>query len=578
MKKRILSVLVLVMLATLITMQLPVTFANDTTEYASEWRISDSMSPDENYTYNYGAKIWVSVSENTHALAQRDLNVSCVFHGLNILGERDTKTYTTNLSTNDNGLIKINVKKINQIYTIDCSILDIASNKETDFHMFDFSSGEYKTGVYNLEISDQVDNLNDSGVWIFLVHTDTPSTVTNTIQNRTLMVENMAVDGSYSLVQNLDVDSLNAAYIRLEKNQDFTVSDLQSGVGLFLSPLNNIEVLKFAVPEEEDSTISISENLDSANLNLDNSNLNPDLKITYKLDIPCAIDRTEIIVPNPSNPEYTGEYKARCNSNAFFDELNGIYHFKRNEGYYFNLELTNDLSEKTIDPAVIDSVVLEFYKDNGEVACFSRKMDSVYNEQNKYISKISYTQPNESKDFAYENMSGFINSCGLDTKIDLKTKIYLVSGEVIVGQNTGLIKKITVDSDNSTQIAQANRNKEQNRVQEMDSKPKEVLEERSIPTFKTNQIQKQVGSENQKDSDLFLEIDNSVKKIRSIEKVFQENKIDSKKVVGEIILDTNSSNPEYVFEVKEKRKLFGFIPIGSKIVQKRLSATLNIKE
>lgn len=313
--------------------------------------------------------------------------------------------------------------------------------------------------------------------------------------------------------------------------------------------------------------------------------------VKYKLDIPCAIDRTQIIVPNPGNSKDPNEqYKARCNSNAFFDEVTGVYHFKRNEGYYFNLMFTNNLSEKPIDPTVIDSIVLEFYKNNEDVACFYRKMDSVYNEQNKYVSKISYTQPNESEEFAINNMSGFIRACGVDTEIDLKTKIYLVSGEVIDIENDGLIKKIIIDSDNSNQIAQANRNKEQ--VRDLEQKRESPTNQKPIPSSEKPMI-RQAISENkpesqlitrtaqiqkENNSEIFLNIENSVKKMIPIEKIFQENRIDSKKVIGDIVLDTNSSNPEYVFEIREKRKLFGFIPIGEKIVEKRISATLEIKE
>lgn len=297
--------------------------------------------------------------------------------------------------------------------------------------------------------------------------------------------------------------------------------------------------------------------------------------ITYKLDIPCAIDRTQIVIPNPADQNYIGQYKARCNSNAFFDEVTGIYHFKKNEGYYINLEFTNDLENKVINLSEIDSVVLEYYNGNTGNVCFYRKMESMYNAENKYVSKISYVQPNESKEFANNNMTGLINSCGLNTRIGIRARVQLVSGEMIATQNNGLIKTIMIDSDNSNQTAQENRNKEQIRSKE------EITNKKSIASIEKVMV-KQADSDNKQDSksqsDLFLEIDNSVKKIKSIDKIFQENNIDSKKVVGEIVLDTNSNNPEYVFEVKEKRKLFGFIPIGSKIVQKKISATVDIKE
>jgi len=316
-------------------------------------------------------------------------------------------------------------------------------------------------------------------------------------------------------------------------------------------------------------------------------------KITYKLDIPCAIDRTQIIIPNPTDPNFDGQYKARCNSNAFFDELTGVYHFKRNEGYYLNLEITNDTIQKEIDLSQIESVDLEFYKNNDEVACFSRKMDSVYNEQNKYVSKITYVQPNESREFAQENMDGFVASCGINTPIYFKVIINLDNGERLIAQNTGLIKQIIIDSDNSNQIAQANRNKEQNKDLEQkreltsNQKPVSDLEEpMTIQAISQNKPESQLVTKTaqirkENNSEMVLNVGNSEKKIMPIEKILQEKKINSKKIVGEIVLDANSSNPEYVFEVKERKKIFGFIPnpfAKEKIVQKRISATLEINE
>ena len=59
--------------------------------------------------------------------------------------------------------------------------------------------------------------------------------------------------------------------------------------------------------------------------------------ITYQLNIPCAIDRTKIILPAKIQLNSDGQYKAICNSSAYFNEETEVYHLKKNEGYYLDI-------------------------------------------------------------------------------------------------------------------------------------------------------------------------------------------------------------------------------------------------
>lgn len=284
-----------------------------------------------------------------------------------------------------------------------------------------------------------------------------------------------------------------------------------------------------------------------------------DSKYAYKLEIPCAIDRTKIILPTKIDPNYAGQYKTICNSSAYFNQETGVYHFKKNEGYYLNLEIINQDLENPI-------VNLQFYKENETSPCFVRTMEKSYNEKNKYIGKIGYVHSNDSKDFGLENMAGFIESCGHDKPIDIKTIITTIeNGEQFTAENIGTIKYIVVDSDNTNIVAENARDKEEKT---------EISEDRNV-----EKPRKEIRSIEVINKDVvFLNKENSVQKVVPVLQMLEENKIDSKKVVGDINLETTSEDPVYVFEVKEQKKFLGIIPFGEKIIEKRISAVKEIKE
>lgn len=293
---------------------------------------------------------------------------------------------------------------------------------------------------------------------------------------------------------------------------------------------------------------------------------------TYKLDIPCAIDRTQIVIPNRFDENYTGHYKAKCNSSAYFNSETNTYHLKKNEGYYLDLKLIPEEINKTVNVSKIEIIVLDFYKEGQENPCFTRKLTKSATDS-LFHGKIGYVKENDSEEYAQENMTGFINSCGINKNITFKATIKLNNGTELSGNNFGRIQSLIIDSDNSNIVAENARSKAQvrNQISEkslaekpLAEKPKEQLTTRSEIKIK--------------DSELFLTTENTTQKMIQINEIFKENKINSEKVVGDIILETEFGKAEYVFEVKEKRKLFGFIPIGEKIVERRISAIREIKE
>lgn len=305
-----------------------------------------------------------------------------------------------------------------------------------------------------------------------------------------------------------------------------------------------------------------------------NGSYNPN-EITYQLNIPCAIDRTKIIVPT-NNIDYYGPYKSFCNSNAYFNEETESYHLKKNEGYYLDLEILPEASKK-INLSEIETITIDFYNQNNEKACFTRKLTKNPTEKNIFIGKISYVKGNDSEEFALENMVGFINSCGMDNPIRFEITVDYTN-EKYTSKNAGKIKYLIIDSDNSNIVAEKARVQKQVQAKNMQPSLETKNTQQKRETEKTQnhaQISRQLTVQN---NELYITKENKMKKIMPIRQMLQENKINITKVVGDINLETISEVPTYVFEVREKRKLFGFIPIGQKITQKRISAIKEIKE
>ena len=78
-------------------------------------------------------------------------------------------------------------------------------------------------------------------------------------------------------------------------------------------------------------------------------------------------------------------------------------------------------------------------------------------------------------------------------------------------------------------------------------------------------------------SSMYINQNNQTKKIKNIETVLSEGQINSEDVYGDVQLVNIDDVPKYVFTVKEQNKLFGFIPFGTKKVEKIVNATENLK-
>lgn len=300
--------------------------------------------------------------------------------------------------------------------------------------------------------------------------------------------------------------------------------------------------------------------------------------LAYELQIPCAIDRTQIVMPTRFDQDYSGPYKERCNSSAYFNPETNTYHLKKNEGYYLDLKILNEEVSKTVNLSEIEVVVLEIFTEGQEQSCFTRKLTKSSSDS-LFHGKIGYVKDNDSEEFAQENMTGFINSCGIGKLLKFKTTIKLNNGTELPGNNLGRIQYLIVDSDNSNIVAENARARNQNQIQANPNAEKPIINKEEPVTSEKPKEELRTRSQMEiKNSEMFIKTNNSTKKIVPLTQILQENKIDSEKIIGEVILQTESENPEYVFEVKEKRKFLGFIPFGEKIIEKRISATREIKE
>lgn len=292
-------------------------------------------------------------------------------------------------------------------------------------------------------------------------------------------------------------------------------------------------------------------------------------KYTYKLEIPCAIDRTKIILPARIDSDYDGPYKTMCNSSAYLNSETGVYHLKKNEGYYLNLYVTNDTIEKP-DLSQINSIILQFYNETEEKVCFTKQMTVDYKDNTVYHGKIGYVQPIDLEEYAVENMTGFIEACGgLNSQIYFKPVFVLKDDKEIITENIGIIKSLVVDLDNSNTITETAREKEISSNGIITSKKTVDAE---VVTEKPLKTEKHIENE------LYISTEKSIKKIIPVSQMLQKNKIDTKNVIGDINLETVSEIPIYVFEVKEKKLFLGFIPVGEKITEKRISAIKEINE
>lgn len=312
--------------------------------------------------------------------------------------------------------------------------------------------------------------------------------------------------------------------------------------------------------------------------NFVNSKLNIQEAIDYKLDIPCAIDKTQIILPVDFDPNYAGEYKVKCNSFAYFDEKTNSYHLKLEEGYYLDLTLVTGGLSKVTALSDIEDITLMFYTRNNDTPCYKKELSKSITEENKYQGKLSKIK--ESTPGYIEDMKNLSESCGVNTNINFNADIKLRNGKEIKGNNIGDIKYLIIDTDGKIIEANIkNLNPQTENAKNLVKVDKKEINTERISKEKISSNLKSISSQIKiQDADFFITEKNFTKKIIPVNEVFKENKINTEKIVSEVVLEIKEEKPLYVFEVKEKRKILGFIPFGEKIVIKEIPAIREIKE
>ena len=75
---------------------------------------------------------------------------------------------------------------------------------------------------------------------------------------------------------------------------------------------------------------------------------------------------------------------------------------------------------------------------------------------------------------------------------------------------------------------------------------------------------------------VYIKENNSTRKLKGIDSVLSEQNINPSDVSGDIQLVNINNNPEYIIQIKEQRRLFGFIPIGYRTSTRTIDATENL--
>lgn len=271
-----------------------------------------------------------------------------------------------------------------------------------------------------------------------------------------------------------------------------------------------------------------------------------DSSLLYSVNIPCAIDMTQIIIPMRSAQDKIQQLKEKCISTAYFNPNTKTHHLKANEGYYFEIKI--DKNPRTNKDYEIEKITLNFYNEYTGNLCFSKVLIKDNENHNLYLAKIS-----KSSSLIEENMADFSNSCKFDNSLLIRTTVTTKDNENIDIQNIGEIIKVRIDENFVNILTEETEKDREKRLKEL-------------------------GRLEIKEENAFLTTENSMKKIEPIENAFKENNIKEKKIVSDVVLEVVNDTPAYIFEIKETKKIFGFIPYGNKVVKKIIPAIKNINE
>ena len=225
---------------------------------------------------------------------------------------------------------------------------------------------------------------------------------------------------------------------------------------------------------------------------------------------------------------------------------------------------------KDLKPNTNYKVTFKVYPDTDEEKISLKEYNYAYKNYVKSVNTVlSFSKaPSYSNRFILRDMFGTDNGNGW------------AYGTTEGSQNTKEIKNIKSESTKATEGQTIMSSGQVNVVLPTEGKVKPMrsttTESNVVTAISEEDIMVDTASSGQAAS-VYLNKNNHSKKIRNIDTVLSENQINSESVYGDVQLVNVDDVPKYVFTVKEKNTLFGFIPFGTKKVEKIVDATENLE-
>ncbi len=276
----------------------------------------------------------------------------------------------------------------------------------------------------------------------------------------------------------------------------------------------------------------------------------------------CAVDKLKTII---SKEAVTSRSEVKhynvCEAKGFIDYHKKIYYMSKDESYISRVTLNNlDLTKYTQKQT--PKAKLIFSTDSGN-KCYEKELMLLKSVPEQGAYKFITTLIKEDLLETQKSDIGYLSAnCGIGKIIKLSVEIYDVDNNPIFSiEDVSSITRIMIFSNKEEDMAIANQENNQRVTSDI------IQRERTeISNIKEHQISRE--------SEIFVNIGNEKRKVVSIENILEERNINPNKIISDIKLEET----EYVFDVKEKKRLLGFIPFGEKIVEKRISAIREIRE
>ncbi len=226
---------------------------------------------------------------------------------------------------------------------------------------------------------------------------------------------------------------------------------------------------------------------------------------------------------------------------------------------------------KDLKPNTSYKITFKVYPDTTQEKISLREYNYAYKNYVKSVSTVlSFSKaPKYSNRFILRDMFGTDNGNGW------------AYGTVEGPQSTTTVKSIDKETSVETSSGQTIMSSGQVHVvlpTEGKVKPMRptITESNVVTAISEEDIMVDTANSGQEAS-VYLNQNNLTRKIKSIDTAFSEGQINSENVYGDVQLVNVDDVPKYVFTVKEKNMLFGFIPFGTKKVEKMIDATENLQ-